>query len=407
MIRFKEAVDRILAAVDELDAELTETAEALGRVSACDVHAGADLPPFENSAMDGYAVRSRDTAGASRSAPALLEVIGEVRAGYVSPIKVATGTAVRIMTGAPLPSGADAVVRVEATEMEASWAGGRGRVNIFREAKPGENIRRRAEDVVVGDLVVPRGKVIRPQEIGILASLGIPEVSVVARPRVAVVATGDELIGIAEEQSPGKIRNSNTYSLCAQVTKYGGLPHSLGIARDDRAETERKLREGLAFDMLIVSGGVSVGDYDFVRSVLENLGVRIVLWKVAIRPGKPLAFGMKGRTPVFGLPGNPVSSMVTFLQFVRPAILRMSGRSDLSMREVPAVLRADIEKRNGIRYFLRAHLEEEDGKFFVTPAKKQSAGILSSFVLADALIVLGEDITTARRGEHVMVQVLD
>ena len=306
------------------------------------------------------------------------------------------------MTGAPIPCGADAVVMVEKTETDG------GKVKIFESAKANENIRRAGEDIKRGELTLEKGKVIGAAEMGVLASLGVKSIEVAKSPRVGVLATGDELVEIEENLTGGKIRNSNTYSLSGQVKNAGGVPHHLGIVSDDKSEIRRKIEEGLENDILLISGGVSVGEYDYVKEVMAGLNGRIEFWKVAIRPGKPLVFCVINGKPVFGLPGNPVSGMVSFEVFVRPAILKMLGQKGDNRKEVDAVLEESIvKKKKGFKYFLRAKTEWKGGEYRTKTTGPQGSGILKSMALANSLIILSEGEESVEKGKQVTVRFLD
>lgn len=402
MIKIEEALEKILDGVEVLGEEAVGILDCLCRVLAEDIYAGTNLPPFDNSAMDGYAVRSTDLKGVSKENPGTLKVIEEIKAGDVPKEALAKGVCCRIMTGAPIPEGADSVIMVEDTEADS-----REEVRIFKQTGCGENIRRAGEDVKEGDLVISKGVVIRPAEVGMLAALGKRTVRVVKRPRVAILTTGNELVDIEEEVGPAKIRNSNGYALYALILKYGGIPLMLQTARDSRDEIRRKIEQGIKADMLLVSGGVSVGEYDLVREVMKELGVEMRFYKVAIKPGKPLAFGLIDKTPVFGLPGNPVSSMITFEIFVRPALLAMSGRNDFRRTEVRATIKEEIRKKPGWRHYLRAQVEYREGRGYATLTGPQGSGILSSLIKANGLIIIGEEVTMVESGSEVLVRLLD
>ncbi|MFQ6100160.1 MAG: gephyrin-like molybdotransferase Glp [Anaerolineae bacterium] len=398
----EEALKRVLREFHPLEPERVSILEALGRVLAEDVYADVDIPPHANSAMDGYAVRAADTAGASREAHARLRVIGELAAGHVAETEVMPGTAIRIMTGAPIPPGADAVVPVEDTEAEGEW------VDVFIKVPTGQHVRPAGEDVRREELVLRRGTRIRPQEVGMLAALGHREALVTRRPRVAILATGDEVMEIDAPLAPGKVRNANSYSNAAQVVKCGGIPIMLGIARDRVQDLTEKIRAGLEqeVDFLLTSGGVSVGDFDVVKEVLAAEG-EISFWRVRMKPGKPLAFGRIGDVPVLGLPGNPVSVMVSFEMFARPAILEMLGVTDWQRPAVEATLMDEVKHKDERRHYLRVCLEEHEGGYRAYLTGGQGSGILSSMVKANGLAIIPEDWTHAPAGTRVQVMILD
>ncbi|MBI5676589.1 MAG: molybdopterin molybdotransferase MoeA [Nitrospirae bacterium] len=400
MIKVEEALDIVLESVKSMDAEKAGIIDSFGRVLAEDIKSDYNIPAFDYSAMDGYAVRVADTKGASAGKGAKLKVAGELRAGGDTSARVEKGQAVKIMTGAPIPQGANAVVMVEDTKMED------GNVAVLEEAEKGENIRLAGEDIKKGDLVISKGTLLREGHIGILAALGIPEVNVTRRPKVAILATGDEVISIDEDIKPGKVRNSNAYSLHAQVLACGGIPINKGVARDDIEGLKAKLRSCLDCDIIITSGGVSMGEYDYVKDVMIDMGMKLKFWKVAMRPGKPNLFGIINSKPFFGLPGNPVSTMVGFEVFVKPAILKMLGRINDDRREVEAVLEEDIRKKKGLKFFIRAQTRWEDGCYITRTTGPQGSGILSSMVKADSFIILPEDEELVKQGEKVLVRLL-
>jgi molybdopterin molybdotransferase len=320
------------------------------------------------------------------------------------------------MTGAPLPGGADAVIMVEETKkvegLRLKVEGERDEpkdefVEVLREIRPGENIRRAGGDIRKGELALEKGKVIGPAEIGLLASLGIDKAPVIRAPEVAILATGDELLEVNEALVPGKIRSSNSYTLYGQVLRYGGIPVDLGIVRDVREEIKAKVESGLDYDLLLTSGGVSVGDYDLVKDIFAGLGMEMKFRKIAMKPGKPSVFGLIRGKPVFGLPGNPVSSMVVFEQFVAPAILKMSGKTGPQKLEVSAILKEDINKQPGRRHFLRAWVEFKDGRYWAKTTGPQGSGILRSMSLANALMIIPEGTGEVKAGEEVRVQLWD
>ncbi len=400
MILVEEALQHILKQIPRLGKERVSVLQSLGRVLGQDIHASRDIPPWDNSAMDGYAVKWRDIQKAAKEKPAILRVISDLPAGQTLKGKVRSGEAVRIMTGAPLPSGADTVVQVEDTEKYAKA------VHIFSAPEKGKNIRRAGEDVKAEELVLKEGMVLRPAHIGMLAALKHSFVSVYQQPRVAILSTGDELLEIDDPWEEGKIINSNSYSLTAQVMECGGIPLQLGIAKDQPPVLSSKIKEGLVADILVTSGGVSVGDYDFVKKILNELG-KMNFWKVAMRPGQPLAFGKISDKPLFGLPGNPVSSMVSFEQFVRPSILKMAGHQNLFRPTLKALLLEKIEKKSGLTHFVRCRLVKKNEKVFATTTGEQGSGILSSMVKAQGFIVLPRHVTVAQAGLEVKVMLLD
>ena len=406
MISVEAALEIILSEIKPLGLERTSILSTLGRVLGEDICASVDNPPWDNSAMDGYALRASDTKGASRGKPVILRIIEDLPAGYVAKKTIKRGETVRIMTGAPIPRGADAVIMVEDTD-KSEVRSQKSEVKVFREAKIRDNIRRAGEDFKKGALVLKKGTAIRAAEVAMLATVGKPNVCVYQRPKVAVLSTGDELVEIEETPSNGKIVNSNSYAISAQIKACGAVPVQLGIARDAKKDLMDKLSYGLASDCILSSGGVSVGDFDFVKDVLKEMGSEMRFWKVAIKPGKPLAFGIINNKPVFGLPGNPVSAMVAFEQFVRPAILKMMGVRNIFRKSLTALLTSSLKKKAGRMHFIKAVLEEKKGQFYATPLEGQGSGILSSMVMANSLIILPEDAEDAAKGSKVKVQPLD
>lgn len=405
MISVEQALAKIISSVRILDAEEKPILDSLGQVLAEDVYSDIDVPPSDNTAMDGYAVRSEDISKASRQAPRFLRVIGTVPAGSISRRKVEPGTAIRIMTGAPIPKGADTVIPFECTD-EAQRKEALGEIGILCDAEMGWNIRRAGESIAKGALVLSKGTVIRPSEIGVLASLGRTRVIVIRRPVIAILATGDELVDIGQPLSPGKIYDSNTYGVAALVQRYGGIPKILGIALDTEDSMAAKLMEGLEADMLITSGGVSVGDYDVVKDVLTKHG-KITFWTVRMKPGKPLAFGTIRGKPHLGLPGNPVSAMITFELFVRPAIFKMMGKKNWAKPMIEAAVAESIKNTDGRRIFARAIVEKRDGQYVARLTGPQGSGILTSMTVANGLAIVPEDKKEMKAGDKVRVMMLD
>jgi molybdopterin molybdotransferase len=408
MLGVDEARDRVLDAVAALPVESVPLTEALGRVLAGDVSAEADLPPFANAAMDGFAVRSADTTGASRETPVRLGVVGQVAAGIIPDAVVESGTAVRIMTGARLPVGADAVVRFEETD-EADGLGPRTRAVEIRVAvRPGEHVRLPGEDVRAGALVLRPGSRLRPPEIGLLAALGWARVTVHRRPKVGIIATGDELCPPGQTPRPGQIPDSNGPMIAAYAAACGGLAVRLGIARDEPADLRARLAAAGDVDLLLTTGGVSVGDYDVVKDVLREDG-RIELWRVRLKPGKPLAFGRIGGRPLIGLPGNPVAAAVAFVLFARPAILRLLGwpRTDLDLPTVEARLLDRIENRGDRRTYARVVVQRGATGWEARLAGPPGAGAISGLAAANGLLVVPEETAVAEPGGIYPVLMLD
>ncbi len=413
MLTVEDALERILAVFSPLEPVQTPLLEALGQVLAQDAVAAFDIPPLPNSAMDGYAVRHQDIQGASASSPKTLKVIGQVAAGQIPHQPVLPGTAIRIMTGAPIPAGADAVVPFEDTDEMERKAAGRPllEVAIRLEVGRGASVRAAGEDVARGDLVLARGATLRPAELGVLASLGMSAVQVIRRPVVAVLATGDELQALGEALGPGKIYDSNTYSVAAAVLRYGGVPQLLGIARDNLQDMQAKVALGLHADLLLTTAGVSKGDYDMVKDVLMQQG-RIAFWSVRMRPAKPLAFGLLNgpggrQVPHLGLPGNPVSAMVAFEAFARPAILKMLGKTRLAKPTIEAVLEDTISSPDGRRTYARVTVTRRDGAYYARITGAQGSNLLTSMTKAQGLAICPEDVLQVKAGQRVKVWMLD
>jgi molybdopterin molybdotransferase len=412
LISVGEALEHILRHITPLDSRELPITEALDRVLAEDVVSRIDIPPFANSAMDGYAVQAADVSQASPESPAVLEVVGEVPAGAVPDRPVRPGMAMRIMTGAPVPLGSDAVVPFELTsEGRDEIKEKAGHVAVCEPVQAGDNVREAGEDVRTGQRVLSAGHTLRPPDVGVLAGLGCPQVRVVRRPRVAILATGDELVDVHEPIAPGKIRNSNEYTSIALVKRYGGVPVPLGIARDTADDLKDKIQKGLGqdVDLFLTSAGVSVGDFDIVKNVLAAEG-EMHFWQVAIKPGKPLAFGSVGHVPLLGLPGNPVAAMVAFEVFARPAILKLGGHASWEKPSVRAILDEDVYN-SGRRHFMRARVRREADGYRVTTrgsgVQVQGSGILSSLVWANGLVVVPEEVTFIEAGRGVDVWMLD
>jgi molybdopterin molybdotransferase len=413
VISVEEALTKILNSVQILGSEEKPLLDCLGKVLAEDVYSSIDIPPHDNSAMDGYAVQARSIKGASHKDPKVLRAVGEVAAGGVSDLKVGPGTAVRIMTGAFVPSGADVVVPFEDTDEvdRKAEAISRNEIGFRVSLAEGCNIRRKGEDVAKGALVLKKGKLLHPADIGVLASLGRSVVSVIRRPLVGILATGNEVAELNQPLPDGKIYNSNSYSLAAQVLRYGGIPKLLGVAPDDVEQLTAAVREGLECDILITSGGVSLGDYDVVKQVLAAEG-NVSFWTVRMKPGKPLAFGTFKRgdgkeIPHLGLPGNPVSSMITFEVFARPAILKMMGRNNLNKANINAIMEDSVENKDGRRIYARVVVDRRDSNYFARLTGPQGSGILSSMSKANGLAIIPETTKEVKPGTPVEVMMFD
>lgn len=401
MVSVDDALHRILAAFEPLPVVTVPLLEAQGLVLATDVVASENIPPFQNSAMDGYAVRSEDT----RDAPVTLRVAGTVAAGEVFSGSVQAGEAIRIMTGAPLPDGADTVVRFEETS-EGSGGSVSAAIEIYRPLRAHENVREAGEDIASGTVALPAGTRLRPAEIGMLASLNLARVPVHRRPRVAILSTGNEVVELNQPLGPGQIRNSNSYTIAAMVQRSGGEPVLLGVARDTNADLTAKLGAAGSVDMLVTSGGVSIGDYDTVKDVLRAEG-EIDIWQVRMKPGKPLAFGYIGGTPLLGLPGNPAAALVSFEQFGRPAILKMLGRRDLRIPEVAATLTEDLVNRGRRRHYVRGLLWWDETGYSVRPVGPEGSAILTTVSSSNCFIVVPETCDSLAAGTTVQVQLPD
>ena len=399
MLSVEEARQRILDSIVVLPPEKRGVLDSLGYILAEDVYAVENIPPFRNSAMDGYAVIAEDTQTASKDCPIQLSIIESIPAGYAPTKHVAHGQAARIMTGAMMPKGADAVVMVEETQSVGN------QVRVFDSVEKDENVRFAGESVRQGELVMAEGKRICPPEISMLASLNRSEVEVFRRPRVAVISTGDELTPLGEPLKPGKIRDSNRYGICAQIQEAACYPIDMGIANDDEVALERKFRIAVnQADAIVTSGGVSVGDHDSVRKVLARMG-EIDFWRVAMKPGKPQAYGFIDGVPIFGLPGNPVSSLVVFELFVRPALFKMAGHTELFRRTFQAILEDDVVNSDGRVNYMRAIITSRNDEYYAKITGSQGSGILYSLVLANGFIIVPAG-TTINAGEAVEAQLL-
>jgi molybdopterin molybdotransferase len=401
MIQVQEALDKILCQIQFKGVERVPLGQALGRVLTEDVVSRINNPPLDNSAMDGYAVIAEDIQSATPENPVKLEMIEEIAAGYTAKGILKPGQTMRIMTGAPIPPGADAVLMQEDTQKDGNA------ILCLDKADVAENIRRAGEDVKIGEGVIKKGTTLSPAHIGMLAVIGRSQIAVSQRPTVAILSTGDEILELDETPQGPQIFNSNGHMLAAQIKSAGGIPVYLGIAKDTEKDLMEKFEWALKADIVVSSGGVSVGDYDLVKSSLQKMGQDMLFWKVAMKPGKPLAFGRIGKTPIFGLPGNPVSSFVSFEQFVRPSLRKVLGCSDLSHKTVQAKLTRTINKKPGRLHFLSSIVSWTDGEYTVTPAGEQGSGILKSAANANGLLIFPLEAEEIKQGQEVAVQLLE
>lgn len=402
MISVEEARRLVLEHTSRLGSEIVQVTEALGRILAEDVRSDMNMPPFDKSAMDGYAVRASDVSEASSDSPVCLRVTEDIPAGVIPTLVLFAGTAARIMTGAPLPPEADAVVMVEVTGRV-----GDDHVNIFAPVRRGQNVCVLGEDVKVGQIVLRQGQWIRPQEAGMLASVGKTEVRVILQPEVAILPTGSEIVEPGHPLSAGQIRNSNGYSLYAQALAAGARVHYLGIADDTKPELKTKVLDGLASDVLLLSGGVSMGDYDLVTETLLDLGVEIFFESVRIKPGKPTVFGRKDETLVFGLPGNPVSTMVIFEAFIYPVLRKMQGYTAWERPMVKATLERSFSKRPGRRQYAPSWTRWAGEGWKVAPVSSHGSADLMSMIQGNSLMIVPEEFGELEPGTSVDVQLLD
>lgn len=397
-IAVTEAQARVLAAVLPFGSERVALAEAAGRVLREDVVAEWDVPGTDNSGMDGYAVRAADLAGATAESPVRLEVIADVPAGSIAAARVQAGQAARIMTGAPIPAGADAVAQVEITDA------GRNHVSVMKGLVPGTNVRHRGEDVRAGHRVLPAGVVIGSGEIGVLATVGRTEVEVARRPVVAILSTGSELVDPGIRPEPGQVTNSNAWALAALVREAGGLPRIVGRVADSLDGTIEAIESARDCDILLTSGGVSVGAYDFVKDAVSALGATTRFWRVAMKPGKPILFAVRDEQLIFGLPGNPVSSMVGFHLFVGPAIRKGMGRDAGWLPPMIAARAATPMRSKGDRLtYLRVRVRSEGRELTAHPMKLQGSGVTTSMIGANGLAIVPEGTTLIEEGSQVDV----
>lgn len=401
-ISAEDALRIILDSITPLPAESVDIWNAEGRILYDEVISNVNIPQFNNSSMDGYAVISRESRGAAAGSPVRLKIINEIKAGEEAGDKRVTGgCAIRMMTGAPIPAGADCVIQFEDTGEEDNM------VNLYREVAPYENIRFAGEDLAIGSLALKKGRRINSADTGLLASLNYKEIRAYRAPEVAIISTGDEIADASEDLQSKKIRNSNAYTLCSEIKKYHAIPHYMGIAADTIKDTSELLCKAMKYNVILTTGGVSMGRYDFVKESLKELGVDILVENIRIRPGKPCVFGRKNDTLFFGLPGNPVATMVSFIQFVRPALLRLMGAEKINKPIINAILKEDFTKKSRRKHFLRGYFSVEDGKFQVSTTGPQGSGILRSMSMANCLIIIPEDVEKVTAGSKVLIELIN
>lgn len=409
LLSVAEALARLLASLTQLEAETISTGVALGRVLVEDILAPQDIPPFANSSMDGYAVHAADVATASTSSPVMLPVAFDIPAGSGLPQPLPKGVVARIMTGAPLPQSADAVVPIEMTDDSRQHVGlaPPAVVKIFGVVEEGAYVRLAGQDMRMGAKVLSASDFLRPQEVGVLAAVGRGKVRVVRQPRVAILSTGDELLGIDETLEPGKIRDANSYILASLVHRYGGIPLGLGIARDETQDVEAHLDAAIDLhaDLILSSGGVSVGAFDCVKEVVQSHG-EVTFWRVNMRPGKPVAFGHYKDIPFLGVPGNPVSAMASFEVFARPAIQKMGGRRNLEKPSVPVTIVEELTS-DGRESYLRVVVRREGDRYLAHSTGSQDSGLLTSLVRANALLIVPAGVKKVVPGTQLTAWMLD
>jgi molybdopterin molybdotransferase len=403
LLSVDQARERILSHFQPVTTETLPLAGCSNRVLAQDIAATSDLPPFNNSSMDGFALRAADVVDAATDSPRSLRVIADIPAGLYPTISLGQGEAARIMTGAPVPQGADAVIPVEATNFDNRDAGtpAPDEVQIFKPARSGANIRPRGMDLRAGEIVLNQGRVLKPQDLGLLAMLGFANVPVYRKPRIALFSSGDELLPVEAPLEAGKIRDSNSYTLAALLEEAGMEAIRLGVAKDEPDSVKTLLEKAvkLNVDLILSSAGVSVGAFDFVKQVIESDG-KMDFWRVNMRPGKPLAFGEYKQILFIGLPGNPVSSFVGFEVFVRPTLQRLRGALNGSRPTVRVKCEEQIDS-DGRESYLRAQVQEEDGNFIARLTGHQGSGNLHSLVQANALLIIPAGVKCVPAGQEV------
>ena len=413
MLTVEEARDSILKMMFVLNAEYLPISDSLGHVLSEDISSIIHVPPWNNSAMDGFAVMASDTENASINTPVKLTVIDSVYAGDMPNSKVSPNTAIRIMTGAPIPDGANAVVPFEQTNeiQQKSTKQHLDTIDILKPVKENDYIRFRGEDIKSGDNIFKKGTILRPSEIGVLATLGFKDIPVIRKPKIAIISTGNELTDLGEPIELGKIYDANTYSIASSVEKYGGTPIIIGIAKDNEESLNDLLDKALNYDILVTSAGVSKGDYDIVKNILSQRG-NIEFWSVNMKPAKPIAFGWINKSkneklPLLGLPGNPVSAMVAFEQFVRPSILKLKGYTKLDKPFVHAILKNSIKNKDGRRMYVRVLVKKEGVDYYAEATGNQGSHVLTSMAKANGLAVCPENVLEIKSGQKIEVQMID
>ena len=400
-VSFEKAQTIILDSVTPISTETISILEASQRILFEDIISDIMIPGVDDSAMDGYAIIAADTQGVSMNYPVKLRVIGEVQAGgSVVGLNVSRGTAVRIMTGAPIPAGADSVVKFEDTEEED------GTVSVFHEASQYNNYRFAGENINIGDKLLKKGDRLKSADIGLLASLNRDKISVYRQPTVSIISTGDELADVAKPIGSGQIRNVNAYTLYSEVKKYSCLPDYLGIARDNMNELKEMFVKAMESDVIISTGGVSMGKYDYVRDIYADLDIDIQFERVDVKPGSPCSFGKKGNQLIFGLPGNPVPTLTSFIEFVRPALLKLMGATRIKKPIVNAILEEDIRSAE-IHHLMRGFFTIKNNEIHVSPTANQKPSMLRSMSAANCLIILPENMLRAKAGEKVAIELID
>ncbi len=401
MISVDEALSIILNSLTPLEKERVSLIDSHRRILYNDMYSDINIPGFNNSAMDGYAVRSDDAVGASPDNPVKLRITGEIQAGNSSTDHLKAGCAIRIMTGAPVPEGSDAVIPFEDTDETEDT------VSIKKPLAVHENIRMAGEDISSGQLVLKKGDRISSANLGLLASCNHSEIDVYRKPRVAIISTGDEIVEVGADLPPGGVRNSNAYTLHSEVLNSQSFPEYFGITGDSIEGTKNLFARALDHDVIISTGGISMGRYDFVKDVIRDLGISIHIETIRMKPGKPLVFGTKDSTLFFGLPGNPVSTIISFIQFVRPALLSLMGARHIRLPEVDAILEEDIVKKPERRHFVRGFFAVKNNTFHVTTTGPQGSGILRSMGMANCLIIIPEGVSRVNAGKEVLIQLID